>query len=400
MNKSLNILFVSILTLVTVTSHAQNSSYLSTTTTGIQPPPPPNYNQCNGRTDEANCRMAVDSQYQQNLTYYNTIKAQEAEAQRQRDLQQQQYNGAQQAAAASRDQNNKASSAYGISQMLTQVASTIAMAKFVASCTPYCSNYAALALSIAMAIFSQQAGKQKNSHNVAAYNSCSLGNQVSTTQSNCGAPPGSFNYAGYPNNGPIDSANIIDPNGNCTATADICQQIQTGLPPGTSLKDYQKGLSAFASGKAPFKVNPDGSITNLKNGKTYTAADFSTPEGMAAAGMSPADIALAQGMSKNMGAIASTFDAKKELAGLNGSGGELGDEAARAAAAAAAAAADQAMNTNGFGKKDRNIAAAEGLAKDFNGELIGVAGDNIWKMMNRRYKLKTAQDAFMAAAKP
>jgi hypothetical protein len=47
------------------------------------------------------------------------------------------------------------------------------------------------------------------------------------------------------------------------------------------------------------------------------------------------------------------------------------------------------------GSNKREPATAEGLAKDFNGELIGVAGDDIFKMMNRRYKLKTAQDSFI-----
>ncbi|MCC2679932.1 MAG: hypothetical protein K0R29_2508, partial [Pseudobdellovibrio sp.] len=117
------------------------------------------------------------------------------------------------------------------------------------------------------------------------------------------------------------------------------------------------------------------------------------------AGMSAADIAMANGMRNGINSIAGTVDASKDLKALNG-GGDYEDAAARAAAAAAAAGAgDGTLNTNGLGK-DRGIASAEGLAKDFNGELIGVAGDNIWKMMNRRYKLKTAQDSFMNTAKP
>lgn len=408
MKKTLNLFFAVLLALTTSTAYAQTSQQMTNaqyqamnaTTTGIQPPPPPNYSQCIGRTDEASCRQMVDANYQNNLATYNTIRQQELAAQQQQQLaSQRMYNGAQQAAADSRDQNQQASGAYGISQMLTQIASAVAMAKFVASCSPPpCKDFPSLALSIAMAIFSQQAGQQKQSHNTAAYQACTLSNQVTTSQQNCGAAPGPFNYAGYPNNATIPPENLIDPNGQCIAGPDICNQITAGLPPGTSLRDYRRGLAEFASGKGIVRANPDGTFTNTKTGKTYSANDFKDAASMAAAGMSPSDIAMANRMKDGMSSIAGAFDPNKDLKAMNG-GGEFEDAAARAAAAAAAAAAgDQALNTNGLGK-DRNI-AAEGLAKDFNGELIGVAGDDIWKMMNRRYKLKTAQDSFMNSAKP
>lgn len=404
MKKTLNLLFAGLLALTTSTVYGQTSQQMTNaqqqsmtmTTTGIQPPPPPNYSQCTGRTDEASCRQQVDAQYQSNLTYYNQVRQQELAAQQQQQLASQRlYNGAQQAAADSRDQNQQASGAYGTSQMLTQVASMVAMGVYASSGG---TNTAALALSIAMAIFSQQAGQQKQSHNTAAYQACSLSNQVTNAQQNCGAAPGPFNYAGYPNNSTIPPENLINPNGQCIASPEICNQITAGLPPGTSLRDFRRGLAEFASGKGVLRANPDGTFTNTKSGRTYSANDFKDAASMAAAGMSPADIALASNMKNGLGNIASAFDPNKDLKAMNG-GGEFEDAASQAAGAAAAAAAgDQALNNAGFG--NRNIAAAEGLAKDFNGELIGVAGDDIWKMMNRRYKLKTAQDSFMNTTKP
>jgi len=378
---------------------AQNQA-MSMSVSQVPPPALPDYSQCTC-TNYTNCKMQLDNQYQQNLAVYNKAKADEAAFNQQQQLQQQQYASAKQAALDAQKQNEAGQKQYNISQILTQVASMAAAAKFAMSCTPTMAScqYQWLALSMAMAMFSNQAGQQSNSHDQSKYQACTLANQLSTTQANCGNPPGQFNFAGYPNNTSIDPAAVVDTSGNCIVSADICSQIQSGLPPGTSLKDYQKGLSAFASGNSPFKVNPDGSIT-AKNGKTYTADNFKDAASMAAAGMSPSDINLASNMMKGMGS--GSLDPKKDLAGMaNGSGfgSGFGDDAASRAAAAAAV-----NGTNGsLGKdkedadaaKKRAIASAEGLSKDFNGELIGVSGDDIFKMMNRRYKLKTAQDSFL-----
>jgi len=360
----------------------------------VPPPPLPDYSQCTG-TNAPNCKQQLDNQYQQNLAVYNQAKAQEAAYNQQQQLQ---MNSAKQAAVGTQQQNQDGQKKYNISQILTQVASMAAMAKFVASCKPACTDFPDLALSIAMAIFSNQAGQQSKSHATSEYQACTLANQLSTTQQPCGNPPAPFNFAGYPNNSSIDPAAVVDTSGKCIVSADVCDQITSGLPPGTDLKDYQKGLSAFASGDSPYKVNPDGSITT-KSGKTFTADNFKDAASMAAAGMSPSDINMASNMMKGMGA--GSLDPKKDLSIANAGsafGSGFGDDAAAKNAAAGA----NANGTNGaLGKEDadaakkRSIASAEGLSKDFNGELIGVSGDDIFKMMNRRYKLKTAQDSFL-----
>jgi hypothetical protein len=377
---------------------AAQQQAMSMSASQVPPPAPPNYSQCTGRTDESSCRMQLESQYQQNLVIYNQAKAQAAA---QQAAQQQQYVSAKQAALDAQKQNEAGQKQYNVSQILTQVASMAAMAKFTVSCIPPSTcQYPWLALSMAMAIFSNMAGQQAKTHDQSKYQSCTLANQISTTQANCGNPPGQFNFAGYPDNTGVDPATIVDSSGNCIASADICSQINSGLPPGVSLKDYQKGLSAFASGQSPYKVNPDGSITNLKNGKTYTADNFKDAASMTAAGMSPADANFAANMMKGLGS--GNLDPKKDLSianadsGFGGAG--FGDDAAAKAAAAAAAAGNGNLDKDAAAdaaKKARAIASAEGLSKDFNGELIGVSGDDIFKMMNRRYRLKTDQDSFL-----
>jgi hypothetical protein len=49
----------------------------------------------------------------------------------------------------------------------------------------------------------------------------------------------------------------------------------------------------------------------------------------------------------------------------------------------------------GAGKKARKPAQVSGLTKNFNGDPIGVAGDSIFMMMSRRYKLKSNQKSFL-----
>ncbi|MFN8846362.1 MAG: hypothetical protein ACK5V3_00425 [Bdellovibrionales bacterium] len=48
----------------------------------------------------------------------------------------------------------------------------------------------------------------------------------------------------------------------------------------------------------------------------------------------------------------------------------------------------------GTGKNARKPAQVSGLTKNFNGDPIGVAGDSIFMMMSRRYKLKSNQKTF------
>jgi hypothetical protein len=54
-------------------------------------------------------------------------------------------------------------------------------------------------------------------------------------------------------------------------------------------------------------------------------------------------------------------------------------------------------NRNGVGggtRKPSNVNKVAGLTKNFNGEKIGVAAENIFNMMTRRYKTKEKQDSF------
>jgi len=378
---------------------------MTTTTTGVQPPTPPSYASCNSLASATSCRQNLDYQYQRDLANYNAVKKAEEEAARKQAEERARVESARQSALLAQQKNEKAKSKMEIASTLANVASMAAAGKFAATCASSAGagcQYQYLALSMAMSVMSNKAGTQAKSHAASQYQACTLSNQISTSSQNCGSPTTPFNATNYPNNSPQDPGSVVDNTGRCIASVEVCNQIQSGLPPGVSLKDYKKGLASFASGKKPpFKVNPDGSIT-AANGKTYTEANFATPEAMAAAGMSAELVKAMTAMNKNLGV--GSIDTKKELASSYPTGFSTSefDEAAKAAAAAAAAGIGNGAiggagtgDGSGDGTAERSLASAEGLSKDFNGELIGVAGDDIFKMMNRRYKLKEDQDSFM-----
>lgn len=377
------------------------SQYMNMTSTGVKPPSPPNYSSCSMNSPTyGSCVSAIQAAYQQNLNTYNQIKQQELASQQKEAENKAKYESQKAAAEEAQRQNAKAQSKYERSQMLTQVSSMVFSGLFAGSCAgagATC-NYAFLAGSVAMTLFSNKAGQQATTHNQSEYQACNFANQVSTNTSNCGSAPGDFKADNYPFNVALNPDSIITNDGKCTGPADICKDITDNLPPGTSLKDYKKGISAFASSntKKPFKVNPDGSIT-AANGKTYTAADFASTEAMIASGVSPSHAKMIADMMKKNDAL---MDTRKELADFSGMGSDY-DAAANAAAVTAAAAAGNGTlgsNLDADSSKDkiaRSLASAEGLSKDFNGELIGVSGDDIFKMMNRRYRLKANQDTFL-----
>lgn len=384
---------------------AANNTTQAATSTGISYPTK-NYGPCNrydssgiSTIDEA-CRQRVDADYETAVKNYEAIKEAERIAQAQRNAAQSQYDSAKQAAIDAQNRNEAAKGKYNLAGMLSGIASGVGFAMFAASCGPAgCTNFPALAVGIAMAIYSMKSSQQANSHAGGASSACQLANTISTNQATCAPSPGPFVPGDFPRltNPPLTE--IVDNNGTCIASADLCRTIKENLPPGTDLKDFKKGLDAFAAGKIPVKINPDGSITS--RGKKYSISDLDSYDKLRAAGFTPEQ---AKAMMADLARSKSIGDeyAKGGAGGAGGTAGGTGDDALGDGTGTTTAGtgltgtgngtADGSLDANG----KRAIASAEGLAVDFNGELVGAAGDDIWKMMNRRYRLKDTQDAFMS----
>ncbi len=265
--------------------------------------------------------------------------------------------------------------------------------------------------SLAFAALAVLASQQASSHDQVAHSACETAGKVSSAGSDCGAQPTPYNPATFPaTTGPGGTGtgpgpgtgtigSIFDPNGKCIGSAAQCQAIIKSLPPGTNIKEGIKSINSFASsGNRPFKVDKDGNLIT-KDGKKYNAKDFASEQAMVAAGISAAD---AKSIMGDLNKATGGFDAKAALAKENAKkddGSLFGDGAAGGAGGGKGGALG-ANGSAGAGKDigggKRDPASAEGLAKEFNGDMIGVAGDDIFKMMNRRYKLKTSQDNFIA----
>ena len=364
------------------------------TSTGTRAPSAPTYSECS-RTDpttgtvsvDGDCRQRLDAAYQQELQRYNYIKQQEEAARREAAYQEQQLQASRQAAQEAEKKAKDGEKRALRSQILTAVASAVAFSQ----CP---TNAAACAIGAFMATMSNRAGTQSGSFATAARQGCLAGNAYGSTQANCGPAPNPFSPTGFPNNTQPPLNTLVDNNGNCTATVEICNDLRNGLPPGTTLSDLAKGLNAFAGPKPVAKFDKDGNIT-LVNGKKFTPESLDSEAELKAAGLTggqaAALMAAANKGSNGEGALAGT-----DVSGLNIDGG-AGEEASNKSNAAAGLGNGEADGSEFDADKKRNVAsAAEGLAKDFNGELIGVAGDDIFKMMNRRYVLKVKQDSFLA----
>jgi hypothetical protein len=144
-------------------------------------------------------------------------------------------------------------------------------------------------------------------------------------------------------------------------------------------------------------MNADGTV-KLKNGKNLGLSAFDSKKAMMDAGMSAAQADQMLAMMAKQKALGE-LNAKKMLAKENGS--DSGD--GLSAGAMAGTKTDGTGNGDAEGGLGKNVdknrgLASEGLTKDFNGELIGARGDDIFKMMNRRYRLKASQDSFITAA--
>lgn len=235
----------------------------------------------------------------------------------------------------------------------------------------------------------------------AAGAACEKFNQLSSAQKDCSAtttttqtiPPVTEWY---------------DNEGKCKPTAPPeCKNIAgtgsgstTARIPSNCKDASGKPISCVTAGLNAFKQNSDGSIkVKTPNGyKTYTLADFADKKSMMAAGLTAAqaDALMDQLYGKNSILAKAGLEAKdlakegKKFSDFTSSG--TGTNVVNL---------DPLKNANKkFGEKldpsaDRRP-SSEGLTREFNGDLIGAAGDDLFTMMKRRYNLKAEQDTFIS----
>jgi hypothetical protein len=220
---------------------------------------------------------------------------------------------------------------------------------------------------------------------------------------------GTFTPVNYGLNGTGGTSDIpafIDgTTGKCKApVTPECAAIVKNSPK-DCFKANSKGMSCMAGIKAKPVVTTlaNGKVSMNFNGKqrSFGAEDFADEASMVKAGFTPTQAKQFLSMSNDPNSILAKT-------GLN-SKGELKANTVIIPTANLAkptgvdlggGSPASSMNT----KKDeygpvqevaRTPASAEGLTKDYHGETIGAEGDNVFKMINRRYNLKQKQNIFI-----
>jgi hypothetical protein len=168
--------------------------------------------------------------------------------------------------------------------------------------------------------------------------------------------------------------------------------VETQMESDPALAPLKNNLAKLKSTGA--KIDLQKGTFTTPNGKKYSASDFSNPASMKAAGFG--DEAIGQ-FSKLMNSAATQAANKVGADGAEGFGSDSYGGGAKQSASASGGGVEYEFKMPGQGvgnaTKDRNPAAsAAGLAKNFNGEPIGVASDSIFSMMSRRYQLKASQN--------
>lgn len=288
-------------------------------------------------------------------------------------------------------QNKKAQGQQQTMQSMYSAISSAYQAAFSASCSETC-HYALLAASIFNAIQSNKSGTQAGDHSKMAYSACTSYNQIATAGKTCGSVA-----TGFKPNSPAFPNQQIDPyTGKCLASAPAsCTAIRNALLADSSfdIKSLQPGASGFAGVGKDFKFNSDGTITT-KDGKKYNESDFDSEKSMIAAGLSAKDAAAALALSKNNSAEKLAKSIADDLKNP-----DFGSFAGGASDGGTMTIKTDIPKDNGaLGIKDANNKrdlASEGLVRNFNGDVIGISNEDIFKMMNKRYNLKTEQDTFI-----
>lgn len=401
-------------------------SLVNSTTTALVAPVPPVLPSCEIRTtdSEGNVVITMDQAclasnqekerlytlqsgcYDQALAAQNQAKQAAATAEQIRLAEQARLASSKAAAESAQNKNQEGSMIYQLAAVGCGITSANYGLQFAASCSGGATcNYSLLYKSLGFGALALLASQQASSHDSVAYNACEAASQMSSDGGSCGAAPAPFNPSTFPSNltgtGPGTIGSIFDQNGKCIGSAAACASIISNLPPGTNIKGEIAKLNSFAtSSSKPFKVDKDGNLVT-KDGKKFKPSDFQSEKSMLAAGISAADAkALMGDINRASGSFNAAAALAKENAGKGDKDGVFGENGA-AGGAGGRKGSGITANGGANGGKDlagskRDPASAEGLAKEFNGDMIGVAGDDIFKMMNRRYKLKASQDNFIA----
>lgn len=301
--------------------------------------------------------------------------------------------------------NNSGTSANQEGAMLHQMIATAAAAK-AAACTgpraPACMA-PPLMVMIANLMMGSKANQQANNH----------------IDSNLGLMPDVCKLAtGFCNpNNPNDPKNPIPttasetcPAGDTACTAcrvspATCDKSKVGKPPEAVVNACAGNIKCKLAIPDPktgeFELNgKKGNISEIKTKEDLKEMLGMSDEQLAQLDADMAKTAAQAGLKSGGGLDGLAADKNKDdgagnLSGLDSLSGS-GSSSSSSDGDANAALADG--KARGIKTPERTPSNVAGLSKNFNGEQIGVAEDNIFAMMNRRYQTKDKQNSFLDPA--
>lgn len=142
------------------------------------------------------------------------------------------------------------------------------------------------------------------------------------------------------------------------------------------------------------KLSKDGKSLIDAKGNKHDLKNFSSPGAMAAAGIPKATIDEAMAVAAKIEKDAvEKIGAHTAANGFAEGGGGGGSANAQQEDPLAGMYGEGGLKKEAY-KRDVAGQNVAGLTKNFNGEPIGVSADDIFVMMNRRYKVKEQQDNF------
>ncbi len=268
-----------------------------------------------------------------------------------------------------------------------------------------------IALTIAAAVIDAKASKIANEKT----DTCEKLNKLVTHPIKCDdvkeQTPGDHtltvtDYGFNGSNGTGEIPPYIDPTtGKCKANAPAeCSTIVKESPAGCfKVKPGAKPVSCMAGRPSPVKVLANGKVSANINGKqrTFGAEDFTNEASMMKAGFT-------KDQAKQFFSMANDPNSILARNGVNVKGELIKGTGIPTTSLSTPSRSSDSVGTSGTtgmnSKKDeygpvqevaRTPASAEGLTKDYHGDTIGAEGDNVFKMINRRYNLKQKQNIFI-----
>lgn len=181
-------------------------------------------------------------------------------------------------------------------------------------------------------------------------------------------------------------------------TTDYSSYLKDAGVDSKQLSAYNKSLTS-AQGLNGFKLSKDGKTLTMPDGTKMQTSTANSAASLAGAGFDKGMIAAAmKGVAKTEKAIIEKMGAHTAAMGYNEGGG-----AGMGKSKTADTVGGYGLNPNGMGTnnplRDPAAASVAGLSSDFNGEKIGVAQDQIFQMISRRYDHKSQGEGFLPPLK-